>query len=291
MNYIDPTGHSAVARYVGAGLAVGIGLLGLLFTAPTAGASLGVSATAANVAGLLFTASGIVSAGLLLGSQAALNSGNKAVAKALDIASGAVGALGLVDLAVATAPKLAEMATQWIAKNVGGSAAIEEAASEVALLPDSVATSAESQTEKGEGALSATSSPTNANVEEFGAFASRPCSEWQQIDFYEHLNNHMVNAEEAKLTINNLSKIIGTNFPDFKGDKERLLFAFSTNLLPKKMTADDVLKMLRAFKTNTVFSYKDMEYFHYFANNLSFKGSADEVRKGIRWYAGEIYTN
>ena len=292
VNYIDPTGHSAVARYVGAGLAVGIGLLGLLFAAPTAGASLGLSATAANVAGLLFTASGIVSAGLLLGSQAALNSGNKAVAKALDIASGAVGALGLVDLALATAPKLAEMATQWIAKNVGESAAIEEAASEAALLPDSVATAAKSQTEKGEGALSATSSPSNR----LGGHSSQGLVKFESGIHFDKLVRELGSWDEAKLIMTRIVRTLyKEDFESFKGEKKDLFYAITVtlNMFPENISKQWVYQLLKSYKVNTLLSDKEVVALSMDASEFipGDEEMASIVSEGIHAYWHDFYSN
>ena len=114
VNHIDPTGQSAVGRYVGGGAAIGIGLLGLMLLIPSVGTSLSLSAIGAAVATGIFTLSGVLSGGLLIGSQYALNSGNKAAAKALTTSSIVFGVLALGDLVVATAPTLAKKFVNWM---------------------------------------------------------------------------------------------------------------------------------------------------------------------------------
>ncbi len=169
VNYIDPTGHNAVSRYVGAGFAVGIGLLGLFLTTPTAGVSLGLSATAATVAGSVFTGLGIVTGGLLIGSQVALNSGNKAVAKALTITSDVLGALALLDLGIAIAPKLAQKGAAFIFKELSSSGQIEATASESPLL-----SSVELVAEVGDSAPRARSSAIPIPAAQVGSDSLQP---------------------------------------------------------------------------------------------------------------------
>ncbi len=94
VNNIDPSGNNAVGNYISGGLLAGFGLLGIALAVPTAGASVGWSA--ATIAG---SVSSFLSGTALIGSQTALNAGNKAAAKALSISSMAFGAVGAVDLA------------------------------------------------------------------------------------------------------------------------------------------------------------------------------------------------
>ena len=133
VNYIDPTGHSALGRYIGGGVSIGLGLLGLTLLIPTVGISLGFTAGGAALAGGLFAGGAIAGGGLLIGSQAALNSGNKAAATALTILSVGAEALALADFAVAIAPKLTETFAQFfISQVIKGSNAIASTATEAA---------------------------------------------------------------------------------------------------------------------------------------------------------------
>ncbi len=110
VNYIDPTGHSPVVNYsLGSGLTA-LGVLGVFLAAPTGGASLTLSAAAGIGAGVTAALSGIS----LLGSQAALDAGNKAAAKALSITSITLGTLAIAEGVVAIAPDVA----RFIANNV-----------------------------------------------------------------------------------------------------------------------------------------------------------------------------
>ena len=130
VNYIDPTGHSAVGRYVGAGVSAGLGLLGAILAIPTAGASLGLSATSSTVSGVVSGVAGIAGGALLAGSQLALDSGNKAVATALTVLGGIADLVALGSIAVAVAPKLVEKGAELIAPLIKEAKAVESAASE-----------------------------------------------------------------------------------------------------------------------------------------------------------------
>ncbi len=132
VNYIDPTGHSAVGRYVGAGVSVGLGLLGAILAIPTAGASLGLSATSSTVSGVVSGIAGIAGGALLAGSQLALNSGNKAVATALTVLGSIAAVVSLGSTAVAIAPKLVENGAELTSSVIKEAKAIETVASEEA---------------------------------------------------------------------------------------------------------------------------------------------------------------
>ncbi len=132
VNYIDPTGHSAVGRYVGAGVSVGLGLLGAILAIPTAGASLGLSATSSTVSGVVSGIAGIAGGALLTGSQLALNSGNKAVATALTVLGSIAAVVSLGSTAVAIAPKLVEKGAELTSSVIKEAKAIETVASEEA---------------------------------------------------------------------------------------------------------------------------------------------------------------
>lgn len=98
--FTDPTGHSAVVNYsLGSGVTL-LGILGIAFAVPTGGASLTLTAGAGITAGVSAALSGIS----LLGSQAALDSGNKAAAKALQFTSIGLGLAAIVSNGIALAP-------------------------------------------------------------------------------------------------------------------------------------------------------------------------------------------
>ncbi len=104
ISYIDPTGHNsqqALSYGLGSGITA-LGIAGILFAIPSGGASLTLSAGAAIGAGAATTLSGIA----LMGSQGALDSGNKDAAKALLYTSIGLGALAIVDAGIAIAPKV-----------------------------------------------------------------------------------------------------------------------------------------------------------------------------------------
>ena len=104
VNYIDPTGHNALSRYISGGITTALGLLGLFLAVPTGGASLSFTA-AATVGGSI----GIAAAGAsLIGSQCALDTGNKTAAKALLLASHVLTALSTAGTLGAIAPELTE---------------------------------------------------------------------------------------------------------------------------------------------------------------------------------------
>ncbi len=124
VNYIDPTGHSAIGRYAGGVATTIIGLLGVLFAIPTMGASLGLTSTIDAIGGAAFAISGVSSGELLIGSQAALDTGDKALAKKLTLASTVLGIFAAGDFLVGIAPKL----VLKLARTVFGSAKVSDAA-------------------------------------------------------------------------------------------------------------------------------------------------------------------
>ena len=101
--FTDPSGHSPVVNYSLGGGITALGILGAVFSIPTGGASLTLTAGAGIAAGVAATISGIS----LMGSQAALDSGNKQAAKALQYTSIGFGAAALTGLSVAIAPYVA----------------------------------------------------------------------------------------------------------------------------------------------------------------------------------------
>ena len=119
VNYIDPTGHSAECRYAGGAAITIIGLLGILFAIPTTGAALGLTSTINTIAGAAFAVSGASSGMLLIGSQVALDTGHKALAKKFSLASAILGTFAAGDFAIGIAPK--------IAKTIYGTAQVTDA--------------------------------------------------------------------------------------------------------------------------------------------------------------------
>ncbi len=137
VNYIDPTGHSAVTRYFGGSLAISLSILGTFLAAPTGGLSLAVGELAAAIIAGFFSLTSFSSGALLIGSQLALDSGNKSAAKALSISSLVFSVFAGADLAVAAlAPKLARLTARSISQAVEGGAAIESPAFEMVLTPE-----------------------------------------------------------------------------------------------------------------------------------------------------------
>ncbi len=126
VNYIDPTGHSALNKYlVGSSIAL-VGVVGLLLAIPSMGTSLGALAgyesTAATAeAGMsiaeiatpvISSSTAMLSGGSLIGSQAALDAGNKAAAYGLNIVATVTGAIGTATL-VALAPLFEQFGTSF----------------------------------------------------------------------------------------------------------------------------------------------------------------------------------
>jgi RHS repeat-associated protein len=104
VTFIDPTGHNArqgVSYGLGGGMAV-LGIIGAALAVPTGGASLTLSAGAGIVAGVSTSLSGIS----LMGSQAALDSGNKQAAKTLQYTSIGLSTVALIAAGVAIAPEI-----------------------------------------------------------------------------------------------------------------------------------------------------------------------------------------
>ncbi len=182
VNYIDPTGHNAIAKYLsGAGMFVA-GVIGALLTIPTLGATLmpasaamgaGASAVgagaAAGAAGATAGAVGVsagavieaalpviasvstgVSGGSLYGSQLALSLGNKALSRDLTISSEIFGAVAALDI-VAMAPRIGKFLRTALQN---GLKYFGRGASKVVAEASSSARSALPQVERGESEAS-----------------------------------------------------------------------------------------------------------------------------------------
>jgi RHS repeat-associated protein len=102
VNYIDPTGHNAVVNYTLGSIFTSLGILGAALAVPTGGASLTLSSAAGIGAGVTSALSGMS----LLGSQMALDAGNKTVAKALSSSSIALSVLAIGQVVVSLAPTI-----------------------------------------------------------------------------------------------------------------------------------------------------------------------------------------
>ncbi len=112
VNYIDPTGHNALGKYLMGGSVLITGIIGLLLAVPSMGTSLGAvigysivnSATEALVsvaeaiAPIISSAFTVLSGSSLIGSQAALDAGNKAAASGLNFFAAVSGTLGAITL-------------------------------------------------------------------------------------------------------------------------------------------------------------------------------------------------
>jgi RHS repeat-associated protein len=116
--FYDPTGHNASDTTYGLGGAfAALGVLGVILAIPTDGISLTFSGGVAVVAGV----SSALSGASLMGSQAALNSGNMKLSKGLQYASITLGLTALVAMGVSIAPAVnsffvteeMNVATQW----------------------------------------------------------------------------------------------------------------------------------------------------------------------------------
>ena len=126
VNYIDPTGHNEIVRYVTGALMFVGGLAGALLAAPTMGASLAPSLDAISAGtfsltaitagtsageiaqGVLPVAAGLatgISGESLIASQVALSKGNKTASKILDIFSIVMEGIAVIEV-VAMAPAM-----------------------------------------------------------------------------------------------------------------------------------------------------------------------------------------
>ena len=138
VSYTDPSGYSPVLNYtLGSGFTA-LGILGAVLAIPTGGASLSLSAGAGFGAGVASALSGIS----LLGSQAALDAGNKTAAKALSVSSIALSVVAIAGVAVSLAPTISNVAaatSRFFGSSGGASADVSSgtsAASKMAALVD-----------------------------------------------------------------------------------------------------------------------------------------------------------
>ena len=119
-NYIDPTGHSAVSKYISGAFSMGLGIFGIILAIPSAGTSLGFSVTAATASGGVLGAASFLGGAALIGSQVALNMSNKAMAKALTITSAVLGSVATLDFVTSIAPKIIKTVSEFIVKASSG---------------------------------------------------------------------------------------------------------------------------------------------------------------------------
>jgi hypothetical protein len=98
ITFIDPTGHNTQQGVIySASAAITIaGVIGAIFAFPTGGASVTLSAAAGVISGVTFSLSGLS----LMGSQIALDAGNKQTAKALQYTSYGITSLSFVEFLV-----------------------------------------------------------------------------------------------------------------------------------------------------------------------------------------------
>ena len=122
VNYVDPSGHNAVANYITGGIFAVVGAIGFIAAVPTGGASLSLSAASGAGASL----SGLISGVSLIGSQGALDTGNKTEAKSLSITSYVFDALAGLDFVVSVAPKIASFSAKIAKKLMGEVTAIDD---------------------------------------------------------------------------------------------------------------------------------------------------------------------
>ena len=118
INYIDPTGHNAIGKYVGGSISIALSLMGLLLAIPSAGASLGFSAAGSTASTTFFAGIGLAGGVSLIGLQAALDAGNKSAAQALAIVDDIFKALAGLDFVAAVAPKIIKLFAQTAIKTI-----------------------------------------------------------------------------------------------------------------------------------------------------------------------------
>ena len=254
VNYIDPTGQSAVSRYAGGGVAVGIGLLGLLLAIPSMGASFGVTATASTSAsGAFFAGAGVVAGTLSIGSQAALDTDNKTTATALTLANHVFNILALGDFAVAIAPKVARQVAELISSIIHSG---ESIASETSLVSEGVLGAAASQNSAGGSLVEAGSAtPISPGMNEgLGTLNSNALSETNGEDIRGYIYFPVQN-EETRTYIEELSKNINTEFKDFSINQKKWLYAFSGKLLhAEEVNRRTIVQLLHELQTNDIFT-------------------------------------
>lgn len=105
--FSDPLGHnpsadSRSATYGSGAILVVLGIFGAVYSIPTGGASLTLTAGAGIAAGV----STVISGGALMGMQGAMDSGNKKAADILKYISTGFGVVAAIDIGVAIAPKI-----------------------------------------------------------------------------------------------------------------------------------------------------------------------------------------
>ncbi|MCY4045351.1 MAG: hypothetical protein OXE99_09745, partial [Cellvibrionales bacterium] len=122
IEFIDPTGHSAQqakSYSLGAGFTA-LGILSTILAVPTGGASLTFSAAAGVASGVTGTLSGLS----MMSTQIALDSGNKAAARAWHYINIVSGSTSAVTGGISMAPKIAEWSSK-LGRFFSGSSQVE----------------------------------------------------------------------------------------------------------------------------------------------------------------------
>ncbi|MCY4045270.1 MAG: hypothetical protein OXE99_09330, partial [Cellvibrionales bacterium] len=271
VSLIDPTGHNAeqgLSYGLGSGFTV-LGIIGAIFAVPTGGASLTLSAAAGVGAGVTTSLSGMA----MMGSQMALDSGNKEAAEALHITSMALGVLAMADGAVAVAPKVATMVGR-LSKFIAASS------------DSSLAAMVISFPQEGEGtvdsSIAVAGSPVVTNPE---MAASTMTEEVVGSMFHNDLTEHTVgdiierSVEESQHSLVAGSEKAHQLINEFSKEQHTWIQKFRASLIPG-MKAEEIFSVIQKMQPESVFSPQEIKYLghdeeFFGANGLSGREATD----------------
>ena len=255
VNYIDPTGHSSLSKYLFSfGMAIA-GIIGAILAVPTMGASeeaaVGVISTSQTISSIaqssLPTATGIFTtlSGLsLYGSQLALDMGNKTVAKDLSIASAITGAFAAVSVA-AMAPKILSVAKRFI---YGIPSASDLEFSSISAVSSVGSTS----TQELPGVLNPNLA-LRALTEE-GETETTGLSNSNAPSMPSHRES-MTAADKINFTLSTLNKRVDNEFNIFNSEQKGFLYNFSSQMIHSgNISYDSILSALFTYQPETIFT-------------------------------------
>lgn len=242
VNTMDPTGHNEAVNYsVGSGFAV-LGVIGAIFAVPTGGASLSLSAAAGVGAGVTTALSGIS----LMGSQMALDAGNKAAAKALSITSITLGSLAMAQGVISLAPTIGNLLTRAGQYLTTSSEVIKESAGAVSAtanvtgeeeIASSVRLEVAGTANTGTGAAAATSAATTTAI---GEEMASPAVEFLHSGLAEHSVGTMIErlGESGEGKVTHFTSM-NTNFHKVVVRQQATWLSKVRDFLFKRMVGED----------------------------------------------------
>ncbi len=256
VNYIDPTGHSPALNYaLGSGFTA-LGILGAVLAVPTGGASLSLSAAAGIGAGVTSALSGMS----LLGSQVALDAGNKTAAKALAVSSIALSVLAIGEVVVSLAPTISNafaQASRFFGSSSAGITSSTGTSSSAVVDSQTATLSASGEVNSGVNSATAAAN-TEAVVSGWSvaATATENAADLTTDIFADHAVGTLIEGlSDGQVT--NLVPM-ESNFPENVTLRQHAWLTRMRGWLFQRMPAEDVAHYIGRFNAEAVFSEEDL---------------------------------